>query len=149
LHYKAETPNKTHGTKHHYGWLERTIEGLSGTLKVNLALLLRQVKSLTSLIADYDQHLEGLACSARYEKPVQALICYQGIKAIFALTRITESGDIKRFPHHGNSSPGSAWTFGSIPPVANTIALASRNRATACAHSLRRSQSTRLPHHTA
>jgi transposase len=27
LHYKAETQRKTHWRTHHYGWLERTIEG--------------------------------------------------------------------------------------------------------------------------
>lgn len=68
-------------------------------LKVNLELLLRQLKALTSIVADYDQQIEALAQSARYEKPVQALICYKGIKEIFALTMITAIGDIKRFPH--------------------------------------------------
>ncbi len=31
--------------------------------------------------------------------PVQALTCYKGIKNIFALTMITEIGDITRFTH--------------------------------------------------
>jgi transposase len=30
---------------------------------------------------------------------VQALTCYKGIKNLFALTMITEIGDVKRFPH--------------------------------------------------
>ena len=30
---------------------------------------------------------------------MQALTCYKGIKNLFALTMITEIGDIKRFPH--------------------------------------------------
>lgn len=30
LHYKAETQNKTHWTKQHYGWLERTLDAASG-----------------------------------------------------------------------------------------------------------------------
>jgi transposase len=82
LRYKAETQNKTHWTKHHYGRLERTIEGLSGTLKVNLELLLRQLKSVTLIVAEYDQQIEALANSPRYEKPVRALSCYKGIKEI-------------------------------------------------------------------
>jgi transposase len=99
LHYKAETQNKTHWTKHHYGWLERTLEGLSGTLKMNLALLLRQLTSVTSIIAEYEQQIAVLAHSAPYKERVQALVCYKGIKDIFALTMITEIGDIRRFPH--------------------------------------------------
>jgi len=39
LHYKAQTQNKTHWTKHHYCWLERTLDELSGSLRVNLELL--------------------------------------------------------------------------------------------------------------
>ena len=52
LHYKAQTQNKTHWTKHHYCWLEHTIEALSGSLKVNLELLLRQVKAVNCILAD-------------------------------------------------------------------------------------------------
>ena len=33
------------------------------------------------------------------ESPCKSLTCYKGIKNIFALTMITEIGDIKRFPH--------------------------------------------------
>ena len=99
LHYKAQTQNKTHWTKHHYGWLERTIEASSGSLKVNLTLLLRQLKQLNHVLADYGRQIEDLAKTQCYEKPVQALTCYKGIKNIFALTMITEIGDIKRFPH--------------------------------------------------
>lgn len=43
--------------------------------------------------------LEVLARSPRYQPAVQSLTCYKGIKNIFALTIITEIGDIKRFSH--------------------------------------------------
>ena len=98
-HYKAQTENKTHWTKHHYCWLERTIDASTGSFKVNLELLLRQLKGLNSVLAEYNQQIEVLAKTPRYEKPVQALTCYKGIKNLFALTMITEIGDIKRFPH--------------------------------------------------
>ena len=52
LHYQAESGNKSHWTKHHYGWLARTIEGLSGSLKVNLELLLRQIKGCNQILAE-------------------------------------------------------------------------------------------------
>jgi transposase len=99
LHYKAETGNKSHWTKHHYCWLERTIDGLPGSLKVNLELLLRQLKALNEVLSDYGQQIEVLARSPRYQPAVQSLTCYKGIKNIFALTIITEIGDIKRFSH--------------------------------------------------
>jgi len=99
LHYKAETGNKSPWTKHHYCWLARTIDGLSGSLKVNLELLLRQLKGLNQILTEYGHQIEELANSPRYQKAVQSLTCYKGIKNIFALTMITEIGDVKRFPH--------------------------------------------------
>ncbi len=50
LHYKAETQRKTHWQAHHYGWLNRTIEACSGSLKVNLSLLVRQLKNLDDVL---------------------------------------------------------------------------------------------------
>ena len=99
LHYKAQAQSKTHWTKQHYDWLKRMIEAASGSLNVNLTLLLRQLKALNGILAQYDAQIEALARSPRYQKPVQALTCYKGIKHLFALTMITEIGDIKRFPH--------------------------------------------------
>ncbi|MCU7930194.1 MAG: transposase [Candidatus Thiodiazotropha sp. (ex Codakia rugifera)] len=73
----------------------------SPALRYNIAslLLLRQLKGLNNILAEYEQQIETLAKTQRYEKPVQALTCYKGIKNIFALTMITEIGDVKRFAH--------------------------------------------------
>lgn len=99
FHFKSETRFKSHWTKSHYDWLEKTIQGLSGSLKANLSLLLRQLKGTNHILAEYGQEIELLAKTHRYEKPVQALTCYKGVKNLFALTMITEIGDIKRFSH--------------------------------------------------
>ena len=99
FHYRAEAERKTHWQKHHYGWLERTIDGCSGSLKVSLSLLVRQLKGLDELLAEYGEAVEELATTPRYREPVQALTCYKGIKHLFALTMITEIGDVKRFAH--------------------------------------------------
>jgi transposase len=99
LHYKAETQRKTHWQTHHYGWLDRTIEACSGSLKFNLSLLVRQLKSLDDILAEYGEEVEALAVAPRYRDQVKALICYKGIKHLFALTMITEIGDVKRFAH--------------------------------------------------
>ena len=97
LHYKAECERKTHWRTHHYGRLERTIEACSGSLQVNLSLLLRQLKNMDEILAAYGEEVEVLAVTPRYREPVQALTCYKGIKHLFALTMITEIGDVKRF----------------------------------------------------
>lgn len=99
LHYKAQTQNQTHWTKHHYGWLERTITDLSGSLKANLEWQLCQLKGGNDILAVYGEQIEVLAHSPRYHKSVQSLSGYKGIENIFALTMITEIGDIKRFSH--------------------------------------------------
>jgi hypothetical protein len=46
--------------------------------------------------AEYGQQIEVMANTPRYEQLVQALTCYKGIKNLFALTMITEIGDVKR-----------------------------------------------------
>jgi transposase len=99
LHYKAACASKTHWRTHHYGWLDRTIADCTGSLKVNLSLLLRQLKNLDEILAAYGVQVEALAVNSRYEAPVKALTCYKGIKHLFALTMITEIGDVKRFAH--------------------------------------------------
>ncbi len=99
LHYKAETQRKTYWQTHHYGWIERTIETCSGSLKVNLSLLVRQLKTLDETLAAYSEEVYALALVPRYQEPVKALTCYKGIKQLFALTMITEIGDVKRFTH--------------------------------------------------
>ena len=54
---------------------------------------------LIEALVEYGQHIEELAVTPRYREAVQSLTCYKGIKNIFALTMITEIGDIKRFAH--------------------------------------------------
>ncbi len=53
LHYKAETGHKSHWTKVHFFRLARTIDGWSGSLKVNLELLLRQLKGFNEVLIEY------------------------------------------------------------------------------------------------
>jgi hypothetical protein len=80
LHYKAETHHKSHWTKVRHSWLERTIAAQPGSLKVNLELQYRQLQDINRSLAEYNQQIEALAQTERYQKPVQALTCYKGIK---------------------------------------------------------------------
>jgi len=102
---KAECECKTHWRTYHYGWLERTIAGCTGSLKINLSLLFRQVKHMDGVLSCYGEEVEALAVAPRYQEPVKALTGCQGIKNLFALTmiteitEITEIGDVRRFAH--------------------------------------------------
>ena len=60
---------------------------------------MRQLKSLDETLAAYGEAVETLAAAPRYREPVKALTCYKGVKNLFALTMITEIGDVKRFAH--------------------------------------------------
>lgn len=99
FNYRSENKTRTNWNKHHYCWLERTIERCTGSLKVNLQLLLSQIKSLNDILAIYTEEIEAMAERSEYQEPVSALTCYKGVKNLFALTMITEIGDIKRFSH--------------------------------------------------
>jgi transposase len=68
-------------------------------LEQQTELLVRELKGINRILTGYGQQIEALAKTPRYEPLVQALTCYKGIKNLFALTMITEIGDVKRFPH--------------------------------------------------
>ncbi|MCP4470722.1 MAG: transposase, partial [Gammaproteobacteria bacterium] len=69
-HYKVETQNKSHWTLRHYCWLEKTIEASSGSLKVNLELLVRQLKGINSILTEYAQQIEPkkISCPCQVQK---------------------------------------------------------------------------------
>jgi transposase len=121
----------------HHSWLERTIAAQPGSLKANLELQYRQLQDINRSLAEYNQQIEALAQTERYQKPVQALTCCKGIKTIFALNMITEIGDIQRFPHPRQLV---SWMFASTRPEGNTTGSVLPSTVTAiCARrSLRR-----------
>jgi hypothetical protein len=51
---------------------------------VNVSLLLRQLESLDEILVAYGEEVETLAVTPRYREGVEALVCYQGIKNLFA-----------------------------------------------------------------
>ena len=123
LHYKAETNNKTPWTKHHCCWLERTVEGCSGSLGTNLQLLLRQLESINEIVSAYSEEIELMAKRPNYQQAVSALVCYKGIKNLFALTMITEIGrcqticaseTTKRLGRYGYSGIFIGWKTSSL-----------------------------------
>jgi len=99
IHYKSETGQQSHWTRQHSCWLERKMDSLDGTLKLNLEIIHEQLKYLEHGIKRYNQAIDELAASQRYREKVKSLTCYHGIKNVFAMAMITEIGDVKRFPH--------------------------------------------------
>jgi transposase len=57
------------------------------------------MKWLKHTMTEYEKAIDELAKAERYQKRVNALVCYHGIKNIFAMVMITEIGDINRFAH--------------------------------------------------
>jgi len=80
-------------------WLDQKMEEATGSFKINLSLLVQQMKWLMHTLQQYDEAVDELAQSSRYQKAVDSLVAYRGIKNIFAMTMITEIGNIKRFDH--------------------------------------------------
>ena len=99
INYKSETGAISHWGKHHLGRLEKRIDESSGSFKSNLKLLFQQMKWLMHTLSEYGKEVDELATSEKYKEKVQSLICYHGIKNIFAMVMITEIGNVKRFTH--------------------------------------------------
>jgi transposase len=72
-------------------------EPLAPGARSNLASLLRQLDMLEQEVKFLDQHVQSLAGTARYEKPVKALTALAGVGGLTALVFLTELGDLKRF----------------------------------------------------
>ena len=98
-HFKLETDHKAHWTGPHYRWLDKVVKESAGSFKSNLILLLKQLKDIDLTVKEYQKEIDTLAQSLRYKSKVEALTCYKGIRNLFAMTMITEIGDIKRFEH--------------------------------------------------
>ena len=60
---------------------------------------MQQLQLTNTTLKAYALEVDALAKTQRYQAVVKALICYKGIKNMFALTLATEIGDIKRFAH--------------------------------------------------
>lgn len=123
-HYKQERGAGVHWTRNHLCWLEDVIKKSPGSFGLNLKLLYQQMKWLEHTLKEYDVLVDELATRTEYQKRVKALTVYKGIKNIWAMTLITEIGDVNRFSHPGQlaswagldireySSGGSSNRFG-------------------------------------
>ena len=99
LHYRSETGKQHYCTVGHHNWLIDKVNQLSGAVRLNFEILLRQYEKLSEGIAEYDRAIEELAETEKYKKKKDALNCFRGISTLTAMTLITEIGDVKRFKH--------------------------------------------------
>lgn len=99
VHYKVETGSKHHWTGKHENWLIDQVNKLSGAIKLNLEILLRQLEKISEGISEYDKAIEELAETEKYKSKKDALNCFRGISTLTAMTLITEIGDVRRFKH--------------------------------------------------
>lgn len=86
-------------TRRFYEWLEHEIKNQDPVFKINIDLLLLQLRQLEEVVQRYSEEIERLAATDRYSRKVQSLVCYRGIATLSAMSLITEIGDIKRFSH--------------------------------------------------
>lgn len=100
LNFHQEHPGKRHFGEFHIQWLKQKMsESKVTTFKLNLNHLLGIHAQLNGNIERYDQLIEELSESSKYQNKVQVLNCFRGVKTLTAMTLITEIGDINRFAH--------------------------------------------------
>ena len=87
-------------TRAYRAWLKALAscdEPLATGARTSLASLLRQMDMLENELGVLDQQIEALAQTARYARPVKALVALAGIGCLTALVYLTEMGDLRRF----------------------------------------------------
>lgn len=102
LNYRQDTNQEqaSHWTSIHRKWLEKNINALDSEVnKMNFKLLNDLLRNQENTLKAYETEIDKFASHEKYKKPVEALVCYKGIKNLTALTIIAEIGDIKRFNH--------------------------------------------------
>lgn len=123
--FKQETASKSLWTKSYVEWLEHKCSyAKCCSTRINLRILLKQYHEIRGNIELYESELEHLSENEKYKEKMSALLCYRGISTVFALTILTEIGEIKRFKHpksltgyagldlHEYSSGGKEHRFG-------------------------------------
>lgn len=100
---------KTYWTIAHIKWLKSL--DLVGLEKETLNEYLLTYEYLTEKIQRFDERIEELASSEKYEKKVKNMSCLIGIKTHTALSLIVEVGDFERF----EKAPRFASFLGLVP----------------------------------
>jgi len=97
---ETESPSAHYWSARHRQWLMGAVGKLQAQVWVmTLKNLLASLDHFENQIRCFDEQIEELAKTKRYEKGHQALICYRGIDTLVAMTLMTELCSAKRFSH--------------------------------------------------
>ncbi len=104
LHYHEEVSERrkyaNHWTSRHRLWLEGKVNQMQDpVMKLNFSLMLLTLHQMEEILSRYDAEIERLATEIEYQKKVDALKTFRGIKTLTALSLVVELGDIRRFDH--------------------------------------------------
>lgn len=102
INYKEHVGKSTasYWCRPHLEWLQREVVNMKDkNLSFNLNLLLHTLRHLQDQADLYEQQIEHIAETDKYQHKNKALCCYRGISTLTAMTLITELGDINRFDH--------------------------------------------------
>lgn len=91
------TATKSLWTKKHRAWLEEMRIELTGPLQTVIATELEHHEYLEMQRTSFDAEIERYAQSPTYQRSVEALCCFRGIKTLTAMTILCEVGDVRRF----------------------------------------------------
>jgi transposase len=100
--YRQETKGISYWTKTHMDWLMSKSKNCDQTsTKLNLLLLLKELKQKSEMINLYNEEIQNLA-EQKYSHVVVPLTCFRGIDTLSAVGIATEIGPMNRFPHPRN-----------------------------------------------
>lgn len=97
---EGQSDKSVYWTMNHRLWLTTNINKLKEPAwRFNLTSLLASLKQIEEQIAFYDEEIQTLSGTSRYEKAVHALTCFRGFENLSAMTVLTEMVTAKRFKH--------------------------------------------------
>jgi transposase len=105
------TGTRSNWTKAHRAWLGQLRRELTEPLQTVVAMHLEHLEYLETQQHALEERIEHWARQQPWRCPVEALMCFRGIKILTAMTVLTEIGDIRRF-----ASPRSLMAYTGLIP---------------------------------
>jgi len=99
INYREETDKKSYWTKNHRNWINSKVKEMDSTVKYMFEVILFQLDMTEKVIKELEEKIMEMAETKKYKKRKDALIKFEGISVLTAMTIILEVVDIKRFAH--------------------------------------------------
>lgn len=97
--YKESSGYKSYWTKTHLKWMRSMAKASSDETATNIEILLAQLASFESTIAQLDDCIAKMSKLPKYAKHAAYLCCFRGVGVLSAMLFLTEIGDARRFSH--------------------------------------------------